>query len=182
MKSNKKVLYLAQGAVVAALYASLTVAMWQFSSLQIQVRLSEALCVLPLFTPAAVPGLYVGCVIANLLAGNVWDALFGALATLLAALCTYRIGKYFKGGARLLLAPLPAVVFNAVIVPLVLYFGYGFSTFETQSAVFEGFWPVYGMTALSVLAGQAIACYGAGIPLYLALKKTGLFQKIGSDS
>ena len=177
MKQNKKALFLAQGAVIAALYAVLTLAMWQFSSLQIQVRLSEALCILPLFTNAAVQRLYIGCVVANLLAGNVWDALFGALATLLAALSTFFIGRKTKGAARLLLSPLPAVVFNVVAVPLVLYFAYGFTTFDLGSAVIEGLWPVLGLTALSVFIGQMIACYGVGIPLYLTLEKTGLFRK-----
>lgn len=170
MKHNKKAVFLTQGATVAALYAVLTLVMWQFSSLQIQVRLSEALCVLPLFTNAAVPGLYIGCVIANLLAGNVIDAVFGALATLLASVSTYCIGKKLKGAARLILAPLPAVVFNVIAVPLVLYYGYGFTTFEMGSSVISGFWPVLGLTALSVFIGQMIACYGVGIPLYKALK------------
>jgi len=179
---KKRTLYLARGAVIAALYAVLTLVMWQFSSLQIQVRLSEALCVLPLFTNAAVPGLYIGCVIANLVAGNVPDAIFGALATLLAAASTYGIGKRFKGAARTALAPLPAVIFNVIAVPLVLYYGYGFTTFEFGATVFSGVGPVLGLTALSVFVGQMIACYGVGIPLYLALEKTGLFRKLGPKS
>ena len=170
MKRNKKVVYLTQGAAIAALYAVLTLALWQFSSLQIQVRLSESLCILPLFTNAAVPGLYIGCVIANLLAGNVIDAGFGALATLLAAVSTYFIGRKVKGVTRLILAPLPAVIFNVIAVPLVLYYGYGFTTFEMGETVISGFWPVLGLNALSVFIGQMIACYGVGIPLYNALK------------
>ena len=182
MKQNKKAVYLAQGAVIAALYAVLTLATWQFSSLQIQVRLSEALCILPLFTNAAVPGLYIGCLIADLLAGNVWDALFGALATLLAAVSTYCIGRKTTGPARWLLAPLPAVLFNVIIVPPVLYFAYGFTGFDLGGSVIEGLWPVLGLTALSVLIGQVIACCGVGIPLYLALEKIGLFKKPGPKS
>lgn len=170
MKHNKKIVNLTLGAAIAALYAVLTLAMWQFSSLQIQVRLSEALCILPLFTNAAVPGLYIGCVIANLLAGNVIDAVFGALATLLASVSTYFIGRKMKGAARLILAPLPAVVFNVIAVPLVLYYGYGFTSFEVGSSVISGFWSVLGLTALSVFIGQMIACYGVGIPLYKALE------------
>ena len=179
---KKRTLYLVRGAVIAALYAVLTLVMWQFSSLQIQVRLSEALCILPLFTNAAVPGLYIGCLIANLIAGNVPDAVFGALATLVAAVSTYSIGRRSKGALRLVLAPLPAVIFNAIAVPLVLYYGYGFTTFEFGAEVFSGAGPVLGLTALSVFIGQAIACYGVGIPLYLALEKAGLFRKFGSGS
>lgn len=174
---KKRALYLAQGAVIAALYAVLTLAMWEFSSLQIQVRLSEALCILPLFTNAAVPGLYIGCILANLLAGNVPDAIFGALATLLAAGSTYWIGRKFKGAARLALAPLPAVGFNAIVVPFVLYYAYNFTTFEFGEVVISGAAPVLALTALSVFIGQTIACYGVGIPLSLALERTGIFRR-----
>lgn len=164
---NKQIRFLCQGAIVSAVYALLTLATWTFSSMQIQVRLSEALCVLPLFTPAAIPGLFFGCFLSNILMGNIIDAIFGSLATLLAALCTYFIGKLCKKKLRLFLAPLPAVVFNAIAVPLILYFGYGVVSFGEVTGVL----PVLSLTALSVFIGQTISCYGLGLSLTKMLEK-----------
>ena len=153
---NKQIRFLCQGAIVGAVYALLTLATWTFSSMQIQVRLSEALCVLPLFTPAAIPGLFFGCFLSNILMGNIIDAIFGSLATLLAALCTYFIGKLCKKKLRLFLAPLPAVVF-----------GYGVVSFGEVTGVL----PVLSLTALSVFIGQTISCYGLGLSLTKMLEK-----------
>ena len=113
---------LTQGAVIAALYVALTylASLLGLSSGVIQVRLSEALCVLPMFLPAAVPGLYVGCLLANILTGCVaLDILMGPIATLIGALGTYFLRRHP------ILALLPPILSNAVIVPLVLRFGYG---------------------------------------------------------
>ena len=113
---------LAQGAVIAALYVALTyiASLLGLSSGVIQIRLSEALCVLPMFLPAAVPGLYIGCLLANILTGCVaLDILLGPVATLIGAAGTYLLRRH----------PLPAlappILANAIIVPLVLRFGYG---------------------------------------------------------
>ena len=160
---------LTEGAMIAAVYAVLTLVFWQFSSLQIQVRISEALCVLPLFTFAAVPGLTIGCFLINVIMGNIWDAIFGTLATLLASAAAYRIGKNRKHNW---LAPLPSIVFNAVILPFVLYFGYGFTSFGNT----DGMWVVLGLNALSIAIGQTIACYGLGMPLYFLLRRTKIFS------
>ncbi|MCH5184354.1 MAG: QueT transporter family protein [Oscillospiraceae bacterium] len=173
MKNTRTLRRLTEGAMIAAIYAVLTFLLWQFSSLQIQVRVSEALCILPLFTPSAVPGLTLGCLIANLLGGNnLWDMIFGSLATLLAATVTYCIGKW-KGKWVKWIAPLPSVVFNALIIPFVLYFGYGFTSFGD----IEGMWIVLGLDALSVAIGQIIACYGLGLPLYAMLKRIRIFPE-----
>lgn len=88
---NKKVLFITQGAVIAAIYVVLTyiVSLLGLTNGVIQVRLSEALTILPVFTPAAIPGLVVGCVISNILTGAViWDVIFGSLATLIGAVGT----------------------------------------------------------------------------------------------
>lgn len=170
MKS--KVRKLTEGAMIAAVYAVLTLVFWQFSSLQIQVRISESLCVLPLFTVAAVPGLTAGCFLINMLMGNIWDAIFGTLATLLASALTYRIGKR-AGKKSVWLAPLPSVVFNALIIPFVLYFGYGFVSFGNAT----GMWLVLGLNALSIAIGQSIACYGLGMPLYYLVRRIKIFKK-----
>lgn len=119
---NKKVTMITQGAIIAALYVVLTMIAnaMGLANYAIQVRFSEALCVLPFFTAAAIPGLTIGCLISNLLTGAmVWDVLFGSLATLIGAIGTYLLRKHK------FLMTLPPVIANAVIVPMVLRYGYG---------------------------------------------------------
>ncbi|MBQ9558174.1 MAG: QueT transporter family protein [Clostridia bacterium] len=168
---NKSVRFIATAAVIAALYAALTMALWTTSSLQIQFRLSEALCILPAFTPAAIPGLAIGCAVANILGGTWIDVVFGSLATLLAAVSSYLIGRALKVGRKegrlsvgaIALVPLPPVVFNALIIPFVLYYGYGFTEFlgHTGTAAVLAFY------ALTVGLGELAVCYVLGIPLML---------------
>ena len=137
-------LRLAQGAAIAALYVVLTLVFAPISFGAMQIRISELLTILPLFTPAAVPGLFVGCLLANLLGGAVvLDVLFGSLATLIGAALGYvlRFNRW--------LVPIPAVVSNTVIVPLVLRYGYGVDI------------PLLLM-ALYVAAGEIIGCYVLG--------------------
>ncbi len=120
---NYRTKHLAQGALIAALYCILTLiaAAFGLSGGVIQIRISEALCVLPAFTPAAVPGLCCGCIIANILTGCLpWDVVLGSLATLLGALGTYLLrGRKF-------LCLLPPVISNTLIVPWVLSLVYHF--------------------------------------------------------
>ena len=150
---------LVQGALIGALYAALTLAAAPISFGLMQVRVSEALCILPFFTSAAVPGLFIGCLVANLAGGAVLsDVVFGSLATLLAALLT----RWFKKrGFSKWLAPLPAVVVNALIVGALMTLVYlpGEVTYLAGSAY--------------VGAGQAIACYGLGMPLLYVLERYG---------
>ena len=92
---DRKVLYLVQAAAIAAIYVVLTTVFAAFSFGEIQIRLSEALTVLPYFTPAAVPGLFVGCIIGNLLGGAIpVDIVCGSIATLLGAVFTYKLRRY----------------------------------------------------------------------------------------
>ena len=94
MKKSNKVTFLTQAAVIAAIYVVLTIIFAPFSFGEVQVRISEALTVLPFFTPAAIPGLFVGCIIANLFGGAIpADIIFGSIATLLGALGTYALRK-----------------------------------------------------------------------------------------
>ena len=112
-------------AIIAALYTTLTLVSFALglSSGVIQLRLSEALCLLPLIMPEAVLGLFFGCLISNLITGCViWDIIFGSLATLIAAVATRALTKY---NVPLWLKSLPTVFSNAIIVPLVLMFAYG---------------------------------------------------------
>lgn len=156
---NNKTRLLTHGSVIAALYVALTLLAnaLGLASGVIQVRLSEALTILPLFTPAAVPGLFVGCVLANLLTGCApWDVVFGSLATLLGALGTWKLAK------NKWIAPLFPILSNAIIVPFVLQHVYAF----------EG---SYRYFFLTVGLGEVISCGVLGILLYNALKKTSLF-------
>jgi len=155
--------FLAEAGIIAAMYFALTMAAQPISFGQIQVRISEALCVLPFFTPAAVPGLFIGCVLANLAGSPLgpYDILFGSLATLVAALMTYFIGRAGKrintsGGWTKWLLPFPAVAVNAFVVAAIL-----------QHYLALPFWLMAGYIA----AGQAIACYALGMPLFFLLNK-----------
>lgn len=118
---NSKTLFVSQAALIAALYVVLTLLAnaLGLANYAIQLRFSEALTILPFFTPAAIPGLFLGCLISNLLTGAIlWDIIFGSLATLLGAVGTYLLRRCKW------LAPLPPIVANTLIVPMVLYFAY----------------------------------------------------------
>ena len=152
---NKSVLFLAQAAIIAALYVVLTwiAAELGLSSGVIQVRFSEALTILPFFTAAAIPGLFIGCLLANVLTGAViWDIIFGSLATLIGAVVTYALRKTKIKW----LAPLPPIVANTLIVPWVLRFAYGSP---------DAIWYM----ALTVGAGEIISCGILGMILLFAL-------------
>jgi len=146
---------LAQGAIIAAVYALLTIFLAPISSGLIQCRVSEAMSVLPYFTFSAVPGLFIGCLIANLLVGApIYDVIFGSLATLLAAYITYAMRKHVSK----YLAPLPSVVVNALVVGWLLTYVY---------EVGVDYWIAVGYVAI----GQAIACFVLGIPLMKLLER-----------
>lgn len=118
---NKKVLLIVQAALIAAIYVVLTyfISAFNLASGAIQVRISEALTILPVFTPAAIPGLFIGCLLSNLLTGCMpLDVVFGSLATLIGACGTYALRKHKW------LAPLPPIVANTIIVPFVLAYVY----------------------------------------------------------
>lgn len=164
MKKNESILLLdlTQGAMIAALYVVLTFIanLAGLASGAVQVRLSEVLTVLPVFTAAAVPGLAVGCVLANLLTGcALWDVVFGSLATLLGALGTRQLRK-----KNPVLAVLPPILSNMLIVPLVL---------QQVCGVEDAFW--YLM--LTVGVGEIISCGALGLLLYRSLKKTRIFDR-----
>lgn len=150
------ILYITKAAAVAAMYAALTLLLAPISFGYLQCRVSEALCVLPYIMPASGIGLFVGCLLGNLLTGAPWfDVVFGTLATGLAALLTYFIGKR---GLPKWLAPLPAVVCNGCIVGAVLTYGYGIGI-------------PFQLSALYVSAGEILSCYVIGLPLLYFLCK-----------
>lgn len=119
-KNNFDIATMAYGAVIAALYVVLTMPFASFASGPIQFRLAEALTILPYFTPAAIPGLTIGCFLANLLSGAAaLDLVFGTMATLIGSLISYSLRRQKWP------ACLPPILSNAIIIPWVLRFAYG---------------------------------------------------------
>jgi len=163
MKRNST-LYLTRGALIAALY----VALCYISSLfglhngVIQLRLSELLCILPFFLPEAVPGLFIGCLLSNLLMSSaIYDVIFGSIATLLGAIGTRLVKRLSKN--RLWIASVPAVISNGLIVPFVLIFAYG----AKES---------YPFLLLTVSIGEIITASVGGSILGYAILKTKIFK------
>ena len=155
MKNQTNTRFLTQSGVIAAVYVILTMlaAALGLASGEIQLRLSEALTILPVFTPAAVPGLFIGCLLSNILAGGViWDVVFGSLATLLGAVGTRLLRK------NRWLACLPPILSNILIVPLVLTYAYGI----------PGGIP---WLMLTVGVGEVLSCGVLGQLVYSALDK-----------
>ena len=152
---NKKAYFITQAAVIAALYVVLTLFINAFdlASGAIQVRISEALTILPYFTPAAVPGLFIGCLLSNLMTGAaIWDIIFGSLATLIGAIGTYLLRKWKW------CAPLPPILSNTIIIPFVLTYAYGI----------PGGIPFFMLT---VGAGEVLSCGVLGMILLFALQR-----------
>lgn len=170
MKRNKKVILLAQGAMIAAAYAAATwlSAVFGVAYGAIQLRFSEALTVLSVFTPAAVPGLTVGCILGNISSPyGIWDILLGSLATLLAAI-TARALRNVKIKGLPLLSILMPVIFNALIIGAEVTFFLG------SDASASGF----ALSAAQVGAGELAVCLAGGIPLFYAINKSGVFKRL----
>ena len=174
--TNRKVLYLTQSAVIAALYTVLTyvAAALNLAYGPVQFRFSEALTVLPVFTPAAIPGLALGCLLSNLMSPlGIVDWVFGTGATLLAAILSYMLRKICVGRVPVL-SLLPPAVCNALII------GWEISCLSEAGAFhFSYFNPaVFWPNALSVGAGELAVCLVLGLPLILLLQKSGADKKI----
>ncbi len=149
-------LYAAQGGVIAALYVILTLISNAFGLANgaVQVRISEALTILPAFTPAAIPGLFVGCILSNTFTGAILpDVIFGSITTLIAAFAT----RTLRNTNRFLL-PVPPILANTIVVPLVLKYAY-----HIDGAL------VYLM--FTVFAGEFISCGILGMLIYPVLKR-----------
>ncbi len=152
---NKNVTFITQAGVIAALYVVLTLLAnaLGLANYAIQVRFSEALTILPFFTPAAIPGLFVGCLLSNIITGCApMDVVFGSLATLAGAVGTYQLRKYKW------LTPVPPIVANIIVVPLVLAYVY---QFEGSLLYF----------AITVGIGEIISCGVLGMILLNVLNK-----------
>ncbi|MGO5053256.1 QueT transporter family protein [Lachnospiraceae bacterium LCP25S3_G4] len=159
---NKGVLFMTQSAMIAAIYVVLTVVFAPFSFGEVQVRIAEALTILPFFTGAAIPGLFIGCVIGNILGGAILpDIIFGSLATLIGACTTYLLRSHK------FLAPVGPIVANTIVVPFILRYGYSILL------------PIPIMM-LSVGIGEVISCGVLGMVLLFALNKYShlIFKKV----
>lgn len=156
-KARNTLVYITEASAIAALYTVITIAIGPLGSAAIQCRIPEAMCILAIFTPAAIPGLTIGCLISNIATGCLWqDILFGTLATLIGAI-----------GARLLrriwwLTPLPTVVANTLIIPFVLAYAY-----HVEDGI--------PFLMLTVGIGEVISAYVLGIALYFALRKSARY-------
>ena len=151
--SSRAVSYTVQGAMIAAIYVVLTMVFAPIAFGPIQFRISEALVILPYFTPAAVPGVFVGCLLSNILGGCVvLDVVFGSLATLIGAVCSWLLRKHK------LLVCVPPIVSNTLIIPRVLRYGYG-----AQDLI--------PWMMLTVGIGEVLAIGGLGNILLFALEK-----------
>jgi len=151
--------FITHAALVAAVYAALTIWLAPISFGQQQLRFAEALSILPAFTPAAIPGLFIGCLISNTVSFfGLPDLIFGSLATLISSLLTYKLSQVLKErGATInaVLLPLPPVLINAVAIGALIAIMTGIN---------------FEIAALGVAIGQLLSCYGLGAPLYLLLR------------
>lgn len=172
MKNTKKrVLALCRAAIIAALYVALTYLAMLFGLDKgaIQVRISEALCVLPAFFPEAIGGLYVGCLIANILtAAAPLDIALGPVATLVGAIGAYLLGRLIRKGniknfLFKCLVPVPTIIANTLVVPFVIYICYTAPSERAISLI-----PFFGLT---VFIGEVIAAGVLGMLLYIAVGK-----------
>ena len=170
MKKNSNIMSLVTAAMIAALYVVLSFAINAFglASGAIQVRVSEALTILPYFTASAIPGLTIGCLLFNLLSGAaILDVIFGTLATLLGAIVSYFLGRAAKKISwRKFLVPVPPVLANAFIVPWVLKTAYGLT---------DAYWYLVATVGI----GEIISCGVLGMALMYALMpiRNVLFRK-----
>lgn len=151
---NKAVRQITMSATIAALYVALTAIFAPISFWAVQFRVSEALCILPYFTPAAIPGLTIGCFLANLILGApIYDVIFGTLATLIGAVVSYLLRK------RKWLVPIPPILSNTVIIPFVLKFAY-----HLEDTI--------PFMMLTVGIGEILAIYVLGMILLFAIEKS----------
>jgi uncharacterized membrane protein len=146
-----------QAALIAAIYATLTILLGSISYGPVQFRIAEALTILPALTPAGIPGLFVGCLVANILGPyGLIDMVLGGGATLIAAILSYQLRK------KPLLVPLPPVLVNAVVIGMMLYYVYAV--------------PMSLLACMATVGlGQLVTCYGIGYPL---LKILGRYENI----
>ncbi len=150
---------LASAGIISAIYVALTLVLMPISFGAVQVRISEALTILPLFFPEAIVGLTVGCLISNLFGFGVFDVIFGTIATFLSAILTFYTGKKIKNSTlKFIIGGSFPIIINAIIIPLIFII-----TGSTDQVYFINF--------LTIFAGQFLSVYVVGVNVYLAIKK-----------
>ena len=162
METKRGIVRLTQGAMIAAVYVVLTLVFAPISFREIQVRISEAMTILPLFTPTAIPGLAIGCVLSNLFFGApLPDVIFGSLATLIGV-----VGTWLLRSKKPIFGVLPPIISNTLIVPFVLRYAYDITL------------PI-PLLMLSVSAGEVLSCGVLGMALYsiLSSHRNAIFKK-----
>lgn len=169
---------LCRAGVIAALYVALTYAFAPFAFGPFQIRPAEALCLLALLFPEAIPALYVGCMLSNLASPYLlYDVLIGSLATLIAAFGTYLVGRFCKKDLiKILLGGLFPILCNALIIPLIIVFLCGGA--EGYASVSAAYFSFVG----SFLLTESVWVYGLGTPLYFAAKRLTKKIKKGADA
>ncbi len=173
---NNKTKKMVNIAMIGALYAVITLAISPIAYGPVQFRVSEMLTVLPMFTPLAIPGLTLGCILSNLIGALMGlnptgyiDAIVGSSATLIASIISYYIGKSGKNWIKYVFVPLPPVLLNALIVGAEL------------TVLFNGndvFTKAFIVNATSVFIGELVVCYTLGLLLMITLNKNNLYKKI----
>ena len=161
---------LCRAGIIAALYVALTYAFAPFAFGPFQLRPAEALCILALIYPEAIPALWVGCMLSNITSPYmVYDVFIGSLATLAAAFVTYMVGRFVKNTPlKIILGGLPVVLFNAALIPLIIVFLCGGS--EGFNSAFIAYLTYAGSIALT----EAVWVYALGTPLYFTAVKLKL--------
>ncbi len=167
MKKSLTTKRLCRAGVIAALYVALTYAFAPFAFGPIQVRPAEALCVLPLFFPEAIPALYVGCMLSNITSPfALYDMLLGSLVTLIAAFGSYMVGVFLKkDGWRVLLGGVFPVLLNALLLPVIIVFLCGAYPDHASASANYVSW------AILLFITESVWVYGLGSPLYFGVKQ-----------
>ena len=167
---NLKINILTTTAATGAIYAVLTIILSPISYGPIQARLSEVLCVLPFFLPETAWGLAVGCAIANLMTGNIFDVIFGSLATLAAGMAAAAIGKRGKESLKnKILACLMPVLFNSFVISAVILCAYN------GKNILDHF-GMYLLYAFEIGAGEALVMFAGGLPMMKSIPRLKIFQ------
>ncbi|GAA0748219.1 QueT transporter family protein [Clostridium oceanicum] len=149
-------------ALIAAIYSILTISLAPISYGQLQVRVSESLTLLPFFSSYSILGVFVGCIISNIIGGNgIIDIVFGSLTTLIAAILTYYIGKSNLRFKKIL-APLPPIILNAIVIGFILNYTLKLPLF---------------LSMIWVGIGEAISCYILGLLLVSIIEKNKILNK-----
>ena len=158
---------LCRAGIIAAVYVTLTYVFASFAYGPLQIRPAEALCILPVFFPEAIPALYVGCMLSNLASPYFfYDVFIGSLATLFAAFSSHLVGRFLKKEPfRLIVSGIFPVLFNATIIPLIIVFLCGGSEGFTSASV--AYFTFMGSLALT----EAVWVYGLGTPLYFTMQR-----------